>query len=401
MEIKQVVIHELIKKSGTTTVKTKSADKLLNIDLPLVIELVAELNKLYGTKGNNAIYGTFSKKDATNQFPDHTDQYLENESDDLFLALSLRCLAELTREASAQQSSTGGYIVFARYKEQHNYLLIAMIKDKQGLQVNADLEPVGITSIDLSKIHQAARINLTTYANVSGSEENLENDETKAYLSFVSPRTNHDVSGYFIKALDCSDGVPSAKATNNAFTTVDAYCQTILELKPLRSKAKDSLIKYLEDCLERKEPATLAGVEHSILQVVPAEHYALLEGFSQFANSDEHQLPETFGVNAAKLKTYTRIISKNPDWELSFQRTALGIDENSELRYDKNTDSLIIRCSNDLRKKIEDQLNNTGYQLNNTGCQLKVGQGESHAPSEVQALLANRQSLSPGLPHLK
>jgi len=119
------------------------------------------------------------------------------------------------------------------------------------------------------------------------------------------------------------------------------------------------LIKYLEGCLERKEPATLAGVEHSICQVVPAEHHALLEGFSQFANSDEHQLPETFGVNAAKLKTYTRIISKNPDWELSFQRKALGIDENSELRYDKNASSLTIRCSDDLKRKIEDQLNNT------------------------------------------
>ncbi|MDD4904745.1 MAG: nucleoid-associated protein [Methylobacter tundripaludum] len=221
------------------------------------------------------------------------------------------------------------------------------------------LTPVSITSIDLSKIHQAARINLTTYANISGSEENSENDEAKTYLSFVSPRTNHDVSGYFRKALDCSDGVPSARATNSAFTTVDAYCQTIPQLKPLRPRVKDSLIKYFEGCLERKEPATLAGVEHSILQVVPAEHHALLENFSQFANSDEHQLPETFGVNAAKLKSYTRIISKNPNWELSFQRNALGTDENSALRYDKKTGSLTIQCSQDLMTKIEDQLNSS------------------------------------------
>ncbi len=359
MEIKQVVIHELIKQSGTTMANINPADKLLNIDLLLVKELVAELNKLYGTKGNNAIYGTFSRENVTNEFPSHTDKYLSNESDDFFLALSVRCMAELSREASAKQSSTGGYIVFARYKDQHDYLLIAMIKDKQGLQVNADLEPVSIISIDLSKIHQAARINLTTYKNVSGNEDNSENIEVKAYLSFVSPKTNNDVSGYFIKALDCSDGVPAARATKNAFTTVDAYCQTIPQLKSLRPKVKDSLIRYFEGCLNNKQPATLAGIEHSIRQVVPADNHALLDDFSQFANSDEHQLPEVFGVNAAKLKTYTRIISKTPDWELSFQRTAVGVDENSELRYDKNAGLLTIRCSEDLKKQIDEQLKST------------------------------------------
>lgn len=359
MEIKQVVIHELLKKSGTTTADKKPADKLLNIASPLVNELVVELDKLYGTKGNNAIYGTFSRKNETNKFPSYTDKYLEDESDDLFLALSVRCMDELVREAKAKPTSTGGYIVFARYKGQHDYLLIAMIKDKEGLQVNDDLEPVSIISIDLSKIHQAARINLTTYANTSGDEENLDNDEVKAYLSFVSPKTNHDVSGYFRDALDCSDGVPGARATKNAFTAVDDYCLSIPQLKQFRPKVKDSLIGYFEGCLKNKEPATLAGVEHSIRQAVPAEHHALLDTFSQFANSEKHQLPEAFSVNAGKLKNYTRIISETSEWKLSFQRNALGIDENSALCYDKDAGLLTIRCTQDLKKKIEEQLNNT------------------------------------------
>ncbi|MDO9139406.1 MAG: nucleoid-associated protein, partial [Methylobacter sp.] len=232
MEIKQVVIHELIKNSGTTTASTKPAKKLLDIDSALVNELVIELNKLYGTKGNNAIYGTFSRTNVTNEFPKYTDHYLADDSDARFVALSIRCMAELEREAGAQQSSTGGYLVFASYKEQHDFLMIAMIKDKQGLQVNADLEPVSITAIDLSKIHQAARINLNSLASITSSEEAQEVDEAKTYLSFVSPRTNHDVSGYFIKALDCLDGVPTAKATNNAFAAVDAFCQSNQDLIP-------------------------------------------------------------------------------------------------------------------------------------------------------------------------
>ncbi|CAC9525948.1 hypothetical protein [uncultured Gammaproteobacteria bacterium] len=77
MEIKQVVIHQLIKASGTKDVDTNPAKKLLNIKLPLVEKLVLALDNIYGTKGNNAIYGTFSHKNITNQVPKYTDQYLE------------------------------------------------------------------------------------------------------------------------------------------------------------------------------------------------------------------------------------------------------------------------------------------------------------------------------------
>jgi len=92
---------------------------------------------------------------------------------------------------------------------------------------------------------------------------------------------------------------------------------------------------------------------------VPAEHHALLDTFSQFANSEKHQLPEVFSVNAAKLKAYTRIISETSDWKLSFQRNAVGTDENSALRYDKDAGLLTILCTQDLKKQIEEQLNNT------------------------------------------
>lgn len=366
MIINQAIIHELVKKAGVQDTSTKPAENLLKVD-DVVLHLVSELNKLYGTKGNNSIYGTFSRKNITNQFPDYTDDYLKSETGEKFLALSLRCMAELEREASALQSSTGGYIVFARYKEdQGDFLLIAMIKDKQGLQVNEKLEPISVTSIDLSKIHQAARINLNLYKAVPSKhkDENEDDDvvDTKAYLSFVSPRTNHDVSGYFIKALDCADGVPSARATKIAFTVVDEYFQSILELKPFRPKARDCLIEYLKCCLEVGDPASLAGIEHAIGRAVPLEKHESVKGFSEFANSDQYQLPETFGVNAAKLKGYTRIKAKTENWELSFSRKAVGIDENSELFYHKESGTLTIKCSDELTKQIETAINDATHE---------------------------------------
>lgn len=361
MEIKQVVIHELLKESGTQEADKHLAKKLLNTQSSLVEKLVIALDKLYGTKGNNAIYGTFSRQDTTNEFPDYTDQYIAEESDDHFLDLSWRCLAELVREARAQQSSTGGYIVFARYKSNQDFLLIAMIKKKDGLNVNENLEPEGVIEIDLSKIHQAARINLSTYINIStlSQDEQLE-IEDKSYLSFVSPTTNKEVSGYFIKALDCMDGVRSGKATATAFSVVDNYCKSNSELKEFRAKAKDSLIQYFEECLKKNpdsEPATLAGVEHSFRQVVPGEKAHLIGDFSQFANSEDNKLPDKFDVNKAEVQKRTRIRAKTDNWQLSFERKALGTNDNSPLYFD-GEDKLIIKCSEDLKKQITAQLSN-------------------------------------------
>lgn len=359
MEIKQVVIHELIKKAASTEISSKKADKLLDVESEMVIKLVNELNKLYGSKGNNAIYGTFSGENVTNEFSSYTNAYLTDETDQHFLALSIRCMDELEREAR-MPSSTGGYLVFARYKEQDNFLLIAMIKDKKGLQVNENLEPESITEIDLSKIHQAARINLRLYEAFS-DEKDLEDDEEKAYLSFISPKTNSEVSGYFRQSLDCIDGVPASRATNNAFKVVSDYCQSIPELRLLRAKAKDSLIVYLETCLDNGKPATLAGIEHSIGQIVPAEQSELIAGFCEFANSDKYQLPDAFGVNSGKLKEHTRIKGKGNSWELTFMRKAVGTDDNSELRYNKDAGTLMIRCTDELKEQIESELNNNSH----------------------------------------
>lgn len=353
MIINQVIIHELIKKAGEQPTIVPAND-LLDVADNLVIKLVDELNKLYGTKGNNAIYGTFTRTDETNEFPKFTDEYLNEESNENFLGLSKRCMAELAREASAKPTATGGYIVFTRYKEQEDFLLVAMIKDKQGLKVDENLKPVSVTSIDLSKIHQAARINLSKYKSDSVATTEDENDEeTKSYLSFVSPRTNNDVSGYFIKALDCADGVPAARATKAAFSAVDDYFRSKSELKPFRAKARDYLIEYFENCLKDGKPATLEGAEHAIRKATPTEYHELINDFSEFANSETHQVPEAFGVNKAKITEYIRIRAKTPNWELNFARKAVGTDENSELCYREDSGTLIIRCTDELKEKIE------------------------------------------------
>jgi len=356
------VIHELIKTAGTTTAERNPAKKLLPVSSDVVVKLISELDKLYGTKENNAIYGTFSRKDATNQFPNYTESFIEDKTESNFFAFSIRGLEEITREAGRQQSSTGGYMVFSYYSngKMQAFLLIAMIKNKNALKINQDLELEDVIQIDLSKIHQAARINLDKFQKSKaalGDSHNEIEDGTSNYLSFVSPRPNRDASGYFISGLDCKDGVRPTVATDNAFKCVKAYCNDKKELKSFRNQMNDSLVKYFEECLETEKLATLPGIEHAIRQAIPAEHHASLEDFIEHANNEKWQIPAEFNVSRDKLKKYTRIRSKTDSWELNFKRKALGVTDNSDLYFNEETGKLTIRCSEDLKKQITEELN--------------------------------------------
>jgi nucleoid-associated protein len=360
LTVHYAVIHELIKTAGTTTSSVKKAPNLLPVTAEVVVKLISELDKLYGTKENTAVYGTFSKKDSTNQFAQYTDSFIDDKDESKFLAFSQQGLDQIARESREQQSATGGYIVFSYYlnPSMQEFLLVAMIKNKNAIRVNENLELEGVIEIDLSKIHQAARINLDRFQKSKQPISALSSEDTAMlnYLSFVSPRSNHDVSGYFIKGMDCVDGVSSAFATNNIFKSVRAYCKIKNELQPLKTKIHDSLTEYLQTCLDSKKAVTLAGLEHSIRQVVPADNYVLLDDFIEFATSEDWQIPAEFNVNRNSLKKYTRIRSKNDNSELNFNRKALGTTDNSDLYYDQYTGKLTIRCSADLTKQIVDEL---------------------------------------------
>ncbi len=356
------VIHELIKTAGTTNPSVKEAPSLLPVTAEVVVKLISELDKLYGTKENTAVYGTFSRKNSTNQFAQYTDSFINDKIESTFLAFSLKGLNEIAREATLQ-SATGGYIVFSYYANSNGekFLLVAMIKNKGAIRINEQLELEGIIEIDLSKIHQAARINLDKFLKskqpitTSSSEEDTLNLSSN-YLSFVSPRSNNEISGYFIRGMDCVDGVSPAVATNNLFKCTKAYCNSKNELQPLKTKVQDSLVEYLQNCLDNKKPATLAGLEHSIRQVISADSHNLLDDFIEFASSEEWQIPSEFNVSSSGLKKYTRIRSKSDNWELNFNRKALGTTDNSDLYYNKESRKLTIKCSDDLTKQISDEL---------------------------------------------
>jgi nucleoid-associated protein len=360
MILKKLVIHELSKEAGSQGATYKTG-KLLDVTKKTSLKLVDEISKIYGRTGNSAIYGCFARKENDNKFPLHFDEYVKDDvySDDSFMALTIAAMVELTKEAKKQQSATGGHIVFYHFtQDARDFFLMAMIKQTAGLNINGNLELEDVTEIELSKIHQAAKINFTLFlaqkvANKVQDDEDEDDDavEHKSYLSFVSPASYKEVSGYFISALDCTDGVSPRKATTRAFNCVNAYIKLLDELRPHQVVVKDSLVDYLSGCVERKTPATLSGVDSAIRAAIPAKLHDFINGFIDFANSDEYQLPAEFGVNSAKVKYYSRIKVKSRRWNLEFDVAALGITPGSDLMYDEKNNVIVIRCNVELKEK--------------------------------------------------
>lgn len=368
MEVVKLTIHELVKESS----KRKDPKKpiiiphnnygtLLDVTNENSKKLLQELNKIYGKKDSSATYGTFSReqlndgKISANPFPSTVDSYIKNDAyeDTSFYEMTEIAMGQFLREAKNQEFATGGYVVFSHYKvETFNFIMIAMIKGTEGLNINSKLEIERIDEIDLSKIHQAARINITELRSYVSPVKNTE-IVSKAYLSFISPRSNSSVSGYFIKALDCLDTVTSEKSTTTAFTCVREYLKKSPDLRKYRPEAKDAIIKYFDECISSKKQATLHGIEHSVRGVIPAEHHALMDDFFTFANSETYQLPSEFHVNKKKLELESKIKVTTPQWELKFDAQLVSEDTSSDLIYNKDKKTLTLRCNEELISKIE------------------------------------------------
>ncbi|MBW3775546.1 hypothetical protein GL272_01075 [Aeromonas veronii] len=368
MEVLKLTIHELVKESSKRKEQKKKIviprnnyGSLLDVTNENSKRLLQELNKIYGKKDSSATYGTFSREQlsdgevSSNPFPSNIDSYIKDDKyeDTTFYEMTKIAMKQLLQEAKTQEFATGGYVVFSHYKiETFNFILIAMIKGTEGLNITSKLEIERIDEIDLSKIHQAARINITELRSYVSPIKNPD-ALSKAYLSFISPRSNSSVSGYFVKALDCLDTITSEKSTTTAFACVREYLKQSPDLRKYRPEAKDAIIKYFDECLLARRQATLEGIEHSVRGVIPAEHHALMDDFFTFANSEKYQLPAEFHINKKKLELESKIKVITPQWELKFDAQLVSEDTSSDLIYNKDKKTLTLRCNEELITKIE------------------------------------------------
>lgn len=341
------VIHSFKKLAHTDYVgEVVKKDVILQPGNPALQSLVQGINGLIGKEGNSVVYGQFAADDRQGPFPGRFEDFV-NAPDDpkQFVELTHLAMDELVDQASKQVLSTGGHILCAQYTSAGaNYFLIASMKERGAIQLDKDYIPTAIQEIDLSKVQQAARINVDRFLLVQvgdGAEAPKDADEGAAadeldytYLCFISRGRDSQASDYFITALGCAKGVASGRATKNAIEQVHRFFRDRKPLRALAYRAKDAVIRYLQKQLEEGKSARLDAICHVAVQHVPADLVDEIAGLKDYLNHEKNRVPDDFTVNATSLRQKTRIKGEASNWTLQFDRGALGEDPAADIYYD-------------------------------------------------------------------
>ena len=362
IEINKVVIHELVKEQHKHIQKPNLRQEVLYAKSEPVQKLVDGIIALYGKRNNSAHYGVFRNDRMSNVFPDAFGAYskIDSPDDTSFMNLTRKAMDVLCDKAEGIMSSSGGYMLYVDYcNARKRYFLVAMIKQKEGITLSEKLEPEELTQLDLNRLHQAAKINFAKLAEYTTADEKEQQELN--YLSFVSPSASKAAAGYFITALGCSSGTASATATRTIITESTAFFRNDEELKKHQFDFKKDLMEYLAQQEDRKESVKLSEVEKIARKYMPAEEPGqadeLADRFISHLNSEECSVPVEFSVNKSVLVKHRQIRYKAHDWELNFERTALGETDDAGVHYDRDCNRIIINnLPNRIVEQIEEEL---------------------------------------------
>lgn len=376
--LKHAVIHSFEKKMHEVGVgDVVKKDALIPVDHEPIKKLVTTLNTLLGQKENSVVWGQFANNDREGPIPDEVLNFAQLQDDAdagaTFLTLSHTIIDQLVEQAREQTLATGGHILAAQYEssfggEQHEFIMVASIKERAGLALDNNYIPQDATDIDLSKLNQAAKINLTRLLESRGADAQA-NDEVNdgedavdmTYLCFINPVRGREASRYFVEALGCEKGIASGRATDRAISLVFDFFKERDLLRPYRSEAKQKVIDYLSDCFTADTLANIDGVCLAAISAVPpaeAEAVAVTEDLLPWLNGEESRLPAEFPVSKKVLDKNLKIKggSSRDNWKISFTKGALG-DENSDIYYNATQDKLVLsNLGQALKRKILDAI---------------------------------------------
>ncbi|MFJ2467586.1 nucleoid-associated protein [Pseudomonas sp. NPDC087615] len=368
--LRTAIIHSFKKLAKTSFISdVVKKEVVLNTENPALQFLVNGIHGLIGKEGNSVVYGQFANDERQGPFPRRFTEFVAVQDDEAnFIELTHLAMDQLVEQAGHQVLSTGGHILCAQYSSgASNFFLVASMKERGGIQLDENYVPKEIQEVDLSKVQQAARINLGSFVAIQAmaaaapipetpeSETAEEADST--YLCFISRGRDSQASDYFISALGCAKGVASGRATKNAIDNVAKFFRDNKSLKSFGYRAKEAVIKYLEVQLAAGKSARLDSIVHAAVAHVPADLVDEIAGLKDYLNSEKNKVPDDFTVNAKTLKEKTRIKGDASNWSLQFERGALGKDPAADVYYDEGRKKLTLsNMTTELIDVIEKEL---------------------------------------------
>ena len=351
MDLHYLAIRELIKDAEDTIATISEKGGPVNVDSPMAKQLFNALVAAYGRR-SALTHGSFNEENKEGYpFIAEFRQFINSEATEgSFLELCDQGMAQLAASLAAPsaRSATGGYVIFACYSaDVFDYLLIALVRDKTGVAFDDNLNPTKVIEVDLEKLHQAAKINISTYKEGKDS-----------YLSFIGTKQKGDITHYFSNAFGCTDVVPSRKSTSELIRATEDFCRHH-QLHEKQEEIVEDMVSYLARQRGEKQSAYLPDMEQIFDSYIPPEQAETAAGtFGKFANAEPYQVSHEFQPHTSTLNAYTKVKAKADNWQLDFSKRSLGpLNSKREIEFDEATNTLkISRLSSKIIQQIKDAL---------------------------------------------
>jgi len=308
IDLKNIVIHQVIKQQGVRDTVLKKAHGLLKISKREKM-FVGRINKVYHQK-SSPIYGIFGNEDET--FKNFIRKY---QQDDDFYTFSVEALKHYEKVLKSEIASTGGFVIFAHFINTDNKnenLLVLTTNNKNGYVVNEnDLTINDSKSLELNKLDVACMINISKWENI---EQGIDS-EIKTYLSFI--KGNKDVSYYFMSFIDCHNKQTGTEATQRLVKAMDAYCEKYD--KEAKISKRNEVYRYCADCMTDKREIQLSVVSAILDPDNPID-------FQEFASDEKYGVSAVISGDKTKIKPLKFVVYKGKQISVEFDCSLLGKD---------------------------------------------------------------------------
>lgn len=337
MQIQNATIHYLEKVAqtrgaGSVTVHPRS----LELPVDAVLQRLCEsLVQMYSKTAN--CNGTLGIDPVAHRFPVHLREYVEGRS--AFMPFTRQAVGLIAQQMQDSFLASGGYALLLRYQiDPHDFVLVAMLKLKPGAGIDAGtLNLTETLNIDLAHLNEAARINVTRW------QENQQ-----PYLTFIKGAARQaEISEYFRQALACTSFTDSKHHTDAVLRAAHDFVDARVDLTvEERREEKAAMRRRLFDCLDgNRDEVPLITIAAA---VNPSAPDAFLEHVRNRPEGEGYDLDERFKPDRTTYIGLKRLRGKMGTVSISFDVADV---QSERVRYDVNSDSVILQSPSELLKK--------------------------------------------------
>lgn len=348
MVLKELIVH-LIDKQADSSISSLSLSNESVSASGTLERFLDELNKTYNSKSNK-VFGRFieiggnggddlsnaaeEKGDSVESMEHLLSGFLNQQNN--FVEYSHRAMNLLQHYINLASKATGGYVIFVNYTLfGSDFVLIAMMNNVSGISVNRDLGIKNVDYLDISKLHLAARIDLTQWQ---------EEAESSRYISMIRARESHKLSDYFRKFIGSDETIDSKKETSDLLMAVSQFCDDKVTEDEKKYQFKQKAAEYCIDQADKGQNVILKDFSNYAAE-------GAVDDFMNYVNSERFDLHSEISPNKSVIRRFNKLSGRNARVSITINEEALG----NSVIFDADKETLTI---SDLPATLKAQLLN-------------------------------------------